>query len=889
MFYIRSRPRTSLDDKTPDEVYFDNLPALPKTVCGDFPQGLHLRNRKFCPIKRSHFASGHQALYFYLKDIMSNQKISATPTPDLLPFALNERKCPNSASGKEASIMLSMLTLLCFIVFHKFILGFAVYLFKDMGSDTLNFYYPFYINISEILRENGLPGWSFEQGLGQNVFPFSLSDPTTYLLYLLGSDNLSFGIIWVEILKITCSGLLFFCFLKKLKLDTNAAYIGGLLYAFSGFMIVGGGWYIFSTLGLYTALILLSFEMLYAEKKWWLFPISVALIAAYNFVSLYTCSVFLLLYILFRVLAEQEINLKKLPSLFLHLLLLGALGVLLSAVLSIPNLLQMIDSPRVSGNASLTNELSSIPIFESGNRNYLVTLLMRTFSSDLLGNGNAYKGWNSYLESPMSYCGLISLLLVPQMFNFLKARQRIVYGTFIGIFIFAEIFPWFRRGFWLFLGDYFRDLSLYVSIIFILFSIVALDNIIKGRKVNLLLLGVSLATLLLLLYFPYDLSLQDGYGETIKGQSAIDHGIQAKIVLFLALIAANLILFSFWKPRKYAQLFLLAITFVELASFSYDTVNKRDVVTTADLHKKTGYNDHSVEAIAFIKQQDKDFFRIEKNYGSSPAMHASLNDSKVQHYFGSSSYSSFNQLNYINFLSTCDALNSNIESDSRYSIGVKNEPLLQILTGVRYLLFKGDWRSYPALTDIYAKIADFDEVTVLKSKYALPMGVAYDAYMVQSDFIRLDTNRKQIALLKAIMIPDGLASDLSSMARISGSDLPAGDYSSNELAMDTDKLKANSLHITSFSNNGIDGEINTKIKQLVFFSFPFDKGWKAKVNGNEVAILMVDGGLSALLTGPGNNVISLRYSPPFVEKGLYLTLLGLLIFVAMMFRSAACR
>jgi len=31
-FYNRKRLYTALDDKTPDEFYFDNLPALPKGV-----------------------------------------------------------------------------------------------------------------------------------------------------------------------------------------------------------------------------------------------------------------------------------------------------------------------------------------------------------------------------------------------------------------------------------------------------------------------------------------------------------------------------------------------------------------------------------------------------------------------------------------------------------------------------------------------------------------------------------------------------------------------------------------------------------------------------------------------------------------------------------------
>ncbi len=774
--------------------------------------------------------------------------------------------------------MLGLLMLLSFVVFHKFILGDAVYLFKDIGGDTLNAYYPSYVNISEMLREHGLPGWSFEQGLGQNVFPFSLSDPTTYLLYLLGSDYLAYGIVWVEILKITGSGLLFFWYLKKLRLDSRAAYTGGLLYAFSGFMIVGGSWYIFSTLGLYAALLLLSFEMLYSEDEWRLFPVAVSLIAAYNFVSLYTCSVFLLLYVLFRVLAEEEHDFARLPRLFRQMFLLGLLGVLISSVFSIPNLLQMIESPRVSGNASLTGELASIPMFRPGDGNYLLSLLMRTFSSDLLGNGSAYQGWRNYLEAPMSYCGLITLLLVPQLFTFLKTRQRIVFGSFIGIFIFGEIFPWFRRAFWLFQGEYFRDYSLYLSIILILFAVLALDKLIKGRTVNLLVLGITFSALMLLLYFPYDLSFQGDDGHLTKWNAAIDHGIRARIVLFLTLTAATLLVSSTWRFRNSAPIFLLAIAFAELGTLSHDTVNTRDVMSTKDLYKRIVYNDHSVEAIAFIKQQDKGFFRVEKNYGG-------FNDSKVQHYFGTSSYHSFNQLNYINFLSACDVLDSKNETETKWADGVKNEPLLQILTGVKYLLVKGNWMSFSSLTDKYAEIGTFDDVTVLQSRYALPLGVAYDSYMLKGNFEKLDTKQKYMALLKAIVIPGDLSADLSAMTRISEKDLQETYYDPNELALDSDKLKANGFHISRFSNNRIEGEINAKIGQLVFFSIPFDKGWEATVNGSEATILMVDGGLSAVQVEPGKNIIALRYSPPFVERGLLLTLCGLFAFGTMIFGS----
>ena len=55
--YNQKRPHSSLDDKTPDEFYFENLPELPKAakaLTARFP----LKKWKNCPVKRSHLYKG---------------------------------------------------------------------------------------------------------------------------------------------------------------------------------------------------------------------------------------------------------------------------------------------------------------------------------------------------------------------------------------------------------------------------------------------------------------------------------------------------------------------------------------------------------------------------------------------------------------------------------------------------------------------------------------------------------------------------------------------------------------------------------------------------------------------------------------------------------------
>jgi len=52
-FYNQNRPHTVLVDKTPDEFYFDNLPAMQEAAR---PAGFHLRNENHCPTRRSHLS-----------------------------------------------------------------------------------------------------------------------------------------------------------------------------------------------------------------------------------------------------------------------------------------------------------------------------------------------------------------------------------------------------------------------------------------------------------------------------------------------------------------------------------------------------------------------------------------------------------------------------------------------------------------------------------------------------------------------------------------------------------------------------------------------------------------------------------------------------------------
>lgn len=203
-------------------------------------------------------------------------------------------------SHRHKNLFFLLIISICFIVFKDYILLKKLYIFLDIGSDTYNKFWPNYSHIANYLRSDGIPKWSFYTGMGQNIFPGGINDPFNLILYSLGDKYLPYGFIYVELLKITIGGMIFFNYLKILSLSKYTQIVGGLLFAFSGYMIIGGCWYGHATYVLYGAFLLFSFEKIFVEDIYIFFPAAVALIASNSVFYMYTFGLFLIIYGIFR-------------------------------------------------------------------------------------------------------------------------------------------------------------------------------------------------------------------------------------------------------------------------------------------------------------------------------------------------------------------------------------------------------------------------------------------------------------------------------------------------------------------------------------------------------------------------------------------------------------
>ncbi len=777
--------------------------------------------------------------------------------------------------GKEIHLLLILIFVVVIFVFKDFLFLKNTYLFKDIGSDSINWWYPNTVHLVDYLRTEGIPKWSFNQGMGQTILGVVNFDPFLLVFYLLGRDNVAYGIVYVEVLKIILAGIFFYLYLRVLELSTYSALVGGLLYGFTGYMILGGGWYIFSYDALCISLLLYSFEKLFKENVWYLLPIPIALMGSYQPFHLYLYAVLLFVYGLVRYVDEKEWNLKGLAVFYVKVASIYLLGIALSSIFFFANVLQLLQGPRAGGEASYFQKLSSQPIFGLAPAVQYISVVLRSYSSDLLGTGNFFKGWGNYLESPLTYCGLLSLLLAPQFFVFQDRRRRIIFSVALVLCMIPLLFPFFRYVFWGFTGDYFRVLSFFITLGLLYLSLRSLSNIDNRNALDINILVASLIVALGILYIPFD-----------QKNQIIDQSVRIAATIFLVIYAILLVVMRLRTYKAYAQVFLLVVLCMELAYFSSITVNKRDVLTSIELHQKMGYNDYTNEAVAFIDSIDRGFFRVNKDYFSGPAMHGSLNDAKIQRYRGTTSYHSFNQKYYIEFLQAVGVVRVGNEHDSRWAIGLTNRPLLQIMGSVKYSLTKR--QDDYLLGRGYDYLNTFGNVRAYRSRYALPLGFTYDTYITESDFSTLSPLQKDVALLRGFVIRNEQRTKFEGFRPVNIADTGKG-YTFGDLGRDVQTLRQDTLMISEHGQNVIKGTIHLDKQKMLFFSIPYDKGWSARVDGKKAPLELVNIGFTGLLLDKGTHSVELEYQPPYLAAGAVVSVISLLIYGVLVFLSLRSR
>jgi uncharacterized membrane protein YfhO len=756
------------------------------------------------------------------------------------------------------------------VVFRDFVFGNAILLFKDAGGDSVNWDYPVFSHFSDYLRFQGIPSWSFYCGMGQDLFylvGFLVLEPVTWL----PRDMIPSALVYQHLGKVLVAGLFFFRFLQLRRLNLLSSILGSLLLSFSGYMCMGTGWYLLADEVVCFAAILVAVETSLQQGRWIGLVLAVALVGMIDCYHLYLCALFLLLYVPARLFGRYGWQPRTLLLVALRLSLAAVLGVGLGAAVTIPNLHALLDSPRGLGTASLVRTLSSFPILGFESSLHYTTAALRFFANDILGTAEAFRGWGNYLEAPLSYCGLLCLIILPQVFIAARRRYQLIYAIFLTSILLVTVFPWFRYLFWFFQGDYYRTFSLFSSLGIVTLSSIAFSRYLSGGYLNTWMLGATTIVVIGTLYLPFD-----------DFRTRIDPVQKTEATIFLLSYAGLLAAGKILKRHHWAGCVIVLVVVTELIAFGRITVSNRNTITKQELKERVGYNDEAADAIRDIKASDNSsFYRITKNRGSGPAVRVSLNDSMMFRYYGSPSYGSFNNLNYISFLIAAGVIPANSERHTRWSIGLIDEPVLSLFAGEKYVL-AGDPNPYQNLSQ-YEFVARYNRDYLFRNTLFLPLGLAFERYIPENLFLTLSSPQKAAALLRVVVLPDAPHLERLGLSPITLSDLDQEiNYSS--LSDVIAARRKTGLNLTSFSQTRIEGTVALEQKSILVIQTPYDSGWRAFQDGQTAPVLKIDSGLVGVALGSGQHTVALSYRTPFLGLGFAITVCSVVILALSVWR-----
>jgi len=706
--------------------------------------------------------------------------------------------------------------------------------------------------------------------MGQNIFP-SLSALLITPVVWLAKGAIAKALVYQHLLYVMLAGLLFARFLANRGLAFASCLLGALLLSFSAYMCMGSCWYFHASEVVCFTFLLFAAEQAASHGRWVYLVPAVTIVGFLGAFHLYLGALLLCFYVPARLI--ERFSWQPLPILRTSALMAAAalLGVGLGAILSVNSFYGLVHSPRGAGPTSLVGQLSSKPIFGLESSLHYITALLRPFGNDLMGTGNDFRGWQNYLEAPMTYCGLLCLVIFPQIFVGSTLRHRILYGLFFGVVLLATLFPWFRYFFWAFQGDYYRTLSLFAVFGIITLGMTAFSRYLEGGHLNLWLLGGTIFLLIGILYFPLG-----GF------QSLINPSLKAAATVFLFSYTILLLIGRLVKRPQIIAWIMVALAAIELVYLDRITVANRPTVTKSELSERVGYNDETVDAVRDINASDKGFFRITKTRGSGPGMLESLNDAMVFGYYGTSCYSSFNNLNYIKFLMAVGAISDfDLLTDARWSYGLLGHPLLSTFACEKYVIADNPVPFETA--GHFEFVRRYSNKYLFRNQLFLPFGLSFTHYISEDVFRQLPDWAKPIALLHAAVLSDKRTADEKGLSQLTDGEIK-GQVIETAFPSIVMERRSTALNIRSFRQTRIDGTIQLNQRSMLVLQTPFDPGWHAFQDGQSAPVLNVDAGLLGVALEGGEHTVELRYRPPFLYAGAAVSVASLLIFAASLWR-----
>jgi len=606
------------------------------------------------------------------------------------------------------------------------------FVFTDFADDSYTSYLPSWY-VDEALSHEGLLGtYSFYHAAGNSYVQNIPLDPIGFVMFWIG--RLALMIAGVKGLAITYfygkflisflgTGIFTYLWLRELNVSKYASLIAGLFAAFSGGIVVLSLWNI-EMYGFYLAFYLYATEVLLARRRPWFFAIAVAMLASQPY-QLYLYTLFVGIYLIFRVIILKY-SFRRIGLTVLWMIGMGILGLLINLPQLLNSLTVQMSTTRMSG--ALDSNDFATSFFLDGSM--WSSLVLRLFGHNIAGNEFFINQWNNVLEAPALYCGIITLLVFPQIFQYIGNRKRIVYAAFLLIWFSVLIINPLRQAIVLNTGDYFRyGIDFFIIFALIMVMAQSLSVLIVRRSVNVPLLLAS-AVVCGLALWTYSDKAADYNGELQNAWL---------MYLGLGLLVFNTILlfvFANSSNRQFIKISICLLALFEVFVLTNSMFDGRSCIYLSDIDiNRANYDDGFVKTLEDIRSKDSTkFYRIHSDYALGKSRHTGPNFNQPLGFYSTMGYNSFNQPEYVRYLQATGQSYPDLESDSRWLSGVNSNVFSLSFMGIKYFVY--NYIDTVNVNVVMRHISDrwvCGKNMVTRFNKVMPLGFALNSYITEGE------------------------------------------------------------------------------------------------------------------------------------------------------------
>ncbi|MGN0631751.1 MAG: YfhO family protein [Ruminococcus sp.] len=768
---------------------------------------------------------------------------------------IQRRGCavPFYKTGGFTAFILGFLSLLAvllpIIVAEK---GYFIY-YGDFNAQQL----PFNYLASEAVKAGDF-GWNWNTDLGANFigsYAFYLfGSPFFWLTAVLPSSWVPHALPFVLALKHGIAALTAYAYIKRFVKSREAAVIGGLLYAFSGFQLFNIFFNHFQDVTAFFPLMLIAMEELVCNNRKGIFALTTALMAAINYFFFTGEAVFLVLYFIVRCFSKDfPATVKK----FFLVLLEAVTGVMLACVILLPAALAILSNYRIN------ERLYGLDMVMYSDKARILRIIQSFFMiPDVPARPNLFA---ESMGKWASIGGYLPLFSMTGVIAFLKHRDGHWAKRLVIICMICAFIPVLNSGFYMFNSSYYARWFFMPILIMAMMTAVVIDTECENTipmKEGLWITGVITAAFGIISILP--VKEEDG---GISFFTLPKYPVHFCIVFGIAVISIASAAFIAKKRhtdksilKKALVLTVTACVVCTTSVVYFGAFNRDDALEYID---KAIDNENDIS----VSVSEDNFFRCDISEGCD----------NYPMFWGIPSMRCFHSV----------VPGSLMEFYAEAGIGrdVASRPdtshyALRGLFSVKYYFdeIKEEEEDVSSPLPGFVPGDSANGFRVYENEHFIPMGFTFDNYISRSEWTAIGKEKRTSVLIRAIVLEDEDAEKYGSML----DKLPLSErmVSEEEYIVECDRRKSSASSSFTYDSYGFTADITADKDNLAFFSVPYDEGFTAEVNGSETEIVKADAGFMAVPIQKGENHIVFRYETPGLKAGAVISVAGAVIFIA---------